>query len=286
MSVRRSRSATPSGRPASRFRRGSAILLILVAALGTRGAESAQLLLTWIDNSAGEASFRIERKASSDSSYGELTLQNPGVTSYFDTTVLAGETYCYRVQAYDAVGSSGYSNEACGSAATSLVLTVSLSGTGQGTVSSSPDGISCGTDCAETYSSSTVVTLSAIAESGSTFDGWSGGGCTGTGTCTVMGNTPVTVGAAFNIAPPTFYPLSVAVAGPGKVTSSPTGITCGTDCTEPYTSGANVTLTATPNKGAQFLGWSGACQGTGTCSVTVQAATSVAATFSKSKGRK
>src|SRR5262249_49785696 len=138
------------------------------------------------------------------------------------------------------------------------------------------------------YPSSTVVTLSANPGSGSTFGGWSGGGCSGTGTCAVMGNTSVTVGAAFNVASNvgslTSYPLSVTVAGPGKVTSSPTGTTCGTDCAESYTSGATVTLTATPNKGAQFLGWSGACNGsTATCSVTLQAAKSVAATFKKRK---
>src|SRR5262249_44734461 len=109
---------------------------------------------------------------------------------------------------------------------------------------------------------------------------------TGTGTCTVMGNNPVTVDAAFNVVPPTSYPLSVTVAGPGKVTSSPTGITCGTDCADSFTSGATVTLTATPNGGAQFLGCTGTCNSRmATCSVTLQAAKSVTATF-KGKGRK
>src|SRR5262249_5955046 len=160
-------SVTPPRCLASRFRSsGPAILLTLFALLATRGLEAAQLQLTWTDNSAGEASFRIERRADSDATYGELTLQDPGVTSYSDTTVLADGTSCYRMQAYDVGGLSDYSNEACGSAAsTNLVLTVSLSGTGQGTVSSSPSGISCGAACAETYPSSTVVTLSATAGS-------------------------------------------------------------------------------------------------------------------------
>ncbi|CAN5867248.1 hypothetical protein BH18ACT6_BH18ACT6_10000 [soil metagenome] len=48
----------------------------------------------------------------------------------------------------------------------------------------------------------------------------------------------------------------------GTVTSSPTGINCGTDCTEAYSNGTVVTLTATPAAGSTFAGWSGACTGT------------------------
>ena len=47
-------------------------------------------------------------------------------------------------------------------------------GTGSGTVTSSPAGINCGTDCTENYNSSTSVTLTAAATTGSTFTGWSG----------------------------------------------------------------------------------------------------------------
>ncbi|MBI5746321.1 MAG: hypothetical protein HZA13_04900, partial [Nitrospirae bacterium] len=48
-----------------------------------------------------------------------------------------------------------------------------------------------------------------------------------------------------------------AGTGTGTVTSSPTGINCGTDCTEAYASGTSVTLTATPATGSTFSGWSG-----------------------------
>jgi hypothetical protein len=80
--------------------------------------------------------------------------------------------------------------------------------------------------------------------------------------------------------------LSVTQAGPGTVTSSPTGINCSTDCSQRYLSGTTVDLTATPKNGARFVGWGGACSGTGTCSVVLNAATSVSATFSRSKARK
>jgi hypothetical protein len=259
-------------------------LLVLTALLAPQVAGAGQLALSWVDNSGGEAAFRIERKTGVDGAYAELDLESPGATSYADTSAIEGTTYCYRVQAYDDAGVSDFSNEACGSVATGLVLTVSLSGTGNGTVSSSPTGISCGTDCVETYPGGTVVTLSASAASDSTFSGW-GAGCAGTDSCTLTGNAPVTVTATFAaVTPVSSYTLSVAKSGPGMVTSGPAGITCGSDCSESYPGGTAVTLTATPAGGARFLGWSGGgCSGTETCSVALQAATSVSASFSKSR---
>src|SRR3989344_3312230 len=161
-------------------------------------------------------------------------------------------------------------------------LTVSKAGTGAGTVTSNPTGINCGSDCDETYTSGTSVTLTAGAAAGSTFAGWSGGGCLGTGTCQVTVTAATTVTATFNTLPPSTYALTVSKAGTGAgtVTSNPTGINCGSDCDETYTSGTSVTLTAAAAAGSTFAGWSGGgCSGTGTCQVTVTAATTVTATF-------
>jgi hypothetical protein len=80
-------------------------------------------------------------------------------------------------------------------------------------------------------------------------------------------------------APASSFTLTVSKTGPGTVTSSPAGIKCGSDCSESYTAGTVVTLTATPNKNASLQGWGGACSGTGTCTVTMNAARSVTATF-------
>jgi len=74
--------------------------------------------------------------------------------------------------------------------------------------------------------------------------------------------------------------LTVTKIGKGIVTSSPTGINCGTDCTQAYTVGTPVTLTATPLGNAPFLGWSGeGCSGTGTCEVTMDQDRTVTADF-------
>ena len=65
------------------------------------------------------------------------------------------------------------------------MLSVSRQGTGSGSISSSPAGINCGSTCTASYASGTQVTLSAQADAGSSFAGWSGA-CTGTNSsCTV-----------------------------------------------------------------------------------------------------
>ena len=80
---------------------------------------------------------------------------------------------------------------------TGPALTVSKAGAGSGTVTSSPAGISCGATCSTAFTTGTVVTLTAAPAAGSTFIGWSGGGCTGTGTCTVTMSTTQAVTATF-----------------------------------------------------------------------------------------
>lgn len=76
---------------------------------------------------------------------------------------------------------------------------------------------------------------------------------------------------------PSKYRLTTSKTGNGTVTG--TGISCGIDCSEDYNANSVVVLTATPTTGNTFSGWSGACTGTGTCSVTMNAVKSVSATF-------
>jgi hypothetical protein len=80
-------------------------------------------------------------------------------------------------------------------------LSVAKTGSGAGTVFSSPPGISCGTTCSAKFDSGTGVTLTAVSAAGSRFAGWSGGGCSGTGPCTVTMNADSAVSAAF-VTPP------------------------------------------------------------------------------------
>ena len=81
-------------------------------------------------------------------------------------------------------------------------LTVTRAGAGTGSVTSGDSQINCGTACTHSYVSGTSVVLTAKAAAGSAFKGWSGGGCTGTGTCTVSLTQDQTVTARFAPAPP------------------------------------------------------------------------------------
>jgi hypothetical protein len=75
--------------------------------------------------------------------------------------------------------------------------------------------------------------------------------------------------------------VTKTTSGSGEVTSSPTGIDCGSTCAYEFAAGTPVTLTATPDQGALFVGWSGVsgCPGTGTCPLTMDSDQSVTATF-------
>ena len=75
--------------------------------------------------------------------------------------------------------------------------------------------------------------------------------------------------------------VSKSGTGTGTVTSSPAGISCGATCSADFDKGTTVTLSAAAGSGSSFAGWSGACSGTASCSVTVDAAKSVTATFKK-----
>jgi len=76
-------------------------------------------------------------------------------------------------------------------------LSITLSGDGSGTVQSALSGIDCGNDCAETYDYGTVVTLTAVAATNSSFTGWSGGTCSGTADCVITIEAAENVIAAF-----------------------------------------------------------------------------------------
>jgi alpha-tubulin suppressor-like RCC1 family protein/Leucine-rich repeat (LRR) protein len=87
-----------------------------------------------------------------------------------------------------------------------------------------------------------------------------------------------------SVGPATTYPLSITMpgSGTGLVKSQVNGISCGVNCSNNYISGTVVQLTAIPNPGSYFSGWSGdACSHNFslTCLVTVDSAKAVTATF-------
>jgi hypothetical protein len=156
-------------------------------------------------------------------------------------------------------------------------LTVSKSGNGSGTLTSSLAGIACGATCSASFSSGQVVTLTATPASDSLFAGWTGDADCSDGSVTMTADRSCT--ATFNLIPTNTLTIATAGTGTGAVTSSPAGINCGATCGASFTSGQGVTLTATPASGSLFAGWTGDAD----CSdgsLTLSADRSCTATFS------
>ena len=116
-----------------------------------------------------------------------------------------------------------------------------------------------------TYDSGTRVTVRASANTGYRFTNWSGD-CSGTGTCTVVMNRSRSVTANFTRR----YVLTTSASPAGGGSVSGGGA---------YNSGTRVTVRASANTGYQFSRWSGACSGTGACSVLMNANKAVRAHF-------
>ena len=163
-------------------------------------------------------------------------------------------------------------------------LTVTLGGNGTGTVTSNPSGISCPGTCAADFATGTTVTLTATPTNGSTFNGFSGAGCSGPGSsCTVAMNGDQAVTATFTtVIPIPMSTLSVQKIGSGSGTVTSTnqaGINCGSTCGASFPTNSLVTLTATPATGSTFIGWSNGCTGTGSCDVTLTGDQTIVAQF-------
>jgi hypothetical protein len=93
------------------------IFLLSLAALGEpRESGAGELEATWMDNSSNEDGFKIERRTGTTQTFTEIAILGTNVTSYNDSGLVDGETYCYRVLAFNAAGSSPYSNEECAAA--------------------------------------------------------------------------------------------------------------------------------------------------------------------------
>ena len=179
-------------------------------------------------------------------------------------------------------------------AVTCATLSVNGFGTGSGTVTSSPAGINCtvtagvesGT-CSKMFIgpllggfNNLVVDTTWVASPGSDV---SGGMLAHVPSLTYGYNLAdgqsAVIEATFTLKQ---FLLSVSRSGvgTGTVRSQPAGIDCGTSCSAQYDYGTPMTLTATPDAGAVFKQWTGACNGQGAvCNLTITAATSTNAVF-------
>ncbi len=160
-------------------------------------------------------------------------------------------------------------------------------GNGTGGVTCSSNGGAFAT-CAATYPSGTPLVFRAVANSGSTFTGWSDGtgnttSCNGTAvdcSITVTANSEIRANFTLPVLNSVTGTIATANGGGGTVTCSANGGAAG-PCGS-YTVGSAIVMTATPSSVSNFSGWSGAgCSGTSTCSFTLTANTTVTANFNR-----
>ena len=252
----------------------------------TPSAGDAQVTLTWTPPSSDGASSIIGYDVTRYVGGVERGVTPVGVVTEATVTGLSnGTTYTFRVSAKNAIGTGPPSAESA--AATPKTLP----GTPTNVSASAAPG------------QATVVWSAPASDGGSAITGYDvtryvGGaaqGVTSVGAVkrvTVTGltnDTTYTFKVAANNAagtgptsadsnavtptPPRFtLTITKTGTGSGSVSSSPAGISGGATCAGGFDAGATVTLTATPDANSSFAGWSGACAGTGQCTITMGAA--------------
>ena len=165
-------------------------------------------------------------------------------------------------------------------------LNYSKAGLGSGVVAFATDKSagSCVAGCSKRFAPSTLVTLTATADAGTTFNGWSGA-CSGTGVCTVNMTAARSVSANFFTGPSRKLTYTRRGSGEGVLGISGMGSeqTCPGDCVSKHDDKTKATLTATASYGSRFDGWSDACGKTmsSVCQLKMDKARSISATFTK-----
>ncbi|TNF79755.1 MAG: hypothetical protein EP299_02945 [Acidobacteria bacterium] len=147
------------------------------------------------------------------------------------------------------------SNKTCTATFSRPILTVHRTGTGNGSITSVPLGLSCGTVCSAAFNLGTSVELLATPAADSAFDGWTGDADCGDGMLTMADDRDCT--ASFLLLPTHTLNLSTDGTGLGTVGSDPGEIDCGAVCEDTFVEGRVVRLVAVPELGSQLGGWSG-----------------------------
>ena len=133
------------------------------------------------------------------------------------------------------------------------MLTVSLAG--HGSVAKSPDQV--------TYNSGAQVQLTATADAGWKFSGWTGDLASISNPASITMDSNKSVTATFTAIPPTMYTLTMGVSSTAGGTTSPAV------GAHSYVAGTVVSISATPSTGYQFVTWTGNVSNANSASTTV-----------------
>ena len=157
-------------------------------------------------------------------------------------------------------------------------LTVVTAGSGGGRVTSDVPGIDCGSDCGESLPRGWWVTLTAVADAGSEFGGWTNAVCMPQDdpVCRIKLDRDEEVATYFKLPDKR---LTVRVTGGTYGEVWVNGTPCRGLCEPSYIHDAQVDLFAWPDAGAAFGGWSGDCSGFGPCTLVMDRDREVGAAF-------
>ncbi len=167
----------------------------------------------------------------------------------------------------------------------SFAVTVAKQGDGDGTLTSIPAGIDCGTKCSSQVADGHMLVVRASPDASSRLGNWADGGASCDGeTCSVTVTQPTSVTVTFTRIPDYELVVTKAGDGAGTVESQPGVLDCGAKCDDKFREGTTVTLAAMASTGSFFSGWDGACKAFGDnaqCTLTMNARTNVTATFTQ-----
>ncbi len=127
-----------------------------------------------------------------------------------------------------------------------FALSVITGGNGAGTVTVNPGGTRCRSRCSKNFASGTAINLTATADSGSSFAGWSGGGCSGTGACTLTLTADQTVTATFDLTPE--FSMSASDPAPNPISPGQSSTaTVNADGVNGFSSSVSLTCSVQPS---------------------------------------
>lgn len=253
------------------------------AGLATNAAGAGQIALSWraASDNVGVAGYRVYRDG--------VLIASPATLSYLDPGAQAAQTYRYAVAACDMAGNCSALSPTVSAAAAAQapgapsIISVQAGGASAWVLIEPP--AESGSGPVSGYTVTTLPAGGVDSHAGSTalshlVTGLSNGVSYRFVVTATNHAGPGPASGPSDPITPAVHLLNVAVEGSGTVSSSPAGIACPGQCSAQFGVNSSVSLVATPDDRVTFLGWTGACSGTGACTIRIGAAIAVGARFS------
>lgn len=187
---------------------------------GVQSAVNNSATLQWADNQEPDLGGYTVYHGTNPGIYSDS--RDAGITATYRYANLASnETHYFSVTAYDKSGNESLPSPEVHKTIIAPDSVLSVSVAGDGTIRSSPAGLSCSSGtCSGTFTQGSTVTLTATPGIGKIFDGWNGA-CLGTGSCVVpISTSSASVSANFTSSPSVSPPPSWSVEQEQQLTQT------------------------------------------------------------------